>query len=218
MASFESDAPEVQCVDTSATARSRWRLAVTWRLVSYWGGVDISAALALLSPIDALGQQLFFMHMIQHLLLIMIAPPLLLIANPMPFLLWGLPTGLRRQCRWCCLARHCIENLVFGNGCERLLTQPGIVWMLWVISLIGWHDPGMYNAALRYEWLHDVEHLTFFIAKCFVVVASDRELGRAFTNSLACWAALDLVISVIPPNMMTGVVLCFCRARVLLLL
>src|SRR5690606_15674955 len=76
--------------------RSRWRLAVTWRLVAYWAGLFF-IALALLSPIDALGQQLFFMHMIQHLLLIMIAPPLLLVANPMPFVLWGLPDGLRRR-------------------------------------------------------------------------------------------------------------------------
>ena len=72
----------------------RHELTARWRLVSYLTGL-VFVALALLSPVDALGQQLFFMHMIQHLLLIMIAPPLLLIANPMPFILWGMPAKWR---------------------------------------------------------------------------------------------------------------------------
>ena len=80
----------------SRTPRGRWRLAVRWRLVLYWIGL-LFVALALLSPIDVLSQQLFLMHMIQHLLLIMFAPPLLLVANPMPFMLWGLPDGARRS-------------------------------------------------------------------------------------------------------------------------
>ncbi len=62
------------------------RLAVNWRLGSYLGGLVI-LGLALMSPIDVLGSQLFYMHMIQHLLLVMIVPPLLLITNPLPFFL-----------------------------------------------------------------------------------------------------------------------------------
>jgi hypothetical protein len=56
--------------------------------------------IALMSPIDVLSGQYFFMHMIQHLLLVMVAAPLLL-ANPMPIMLWGLPSGLRLEIgRW----------------------------------------------------------------------------------------------------------------------
>ena len=69
-------------------------LAAKWRPVTYIAGLLV-IAIALLSPFDVLVQQLFFMHMIQHLLLIMIAPPLLLLPNPMPFLLWGLPGRVR---------------------------------------------------------------------------------------------------------------------------
>ena len=76
-------------------------LAARWRLVSYLVGIAL-LTLALMSPIDVLGGHLFFMHMIQHLLLIMVIPPLLLIANPLPFILWGVPAqnlGLRQKQR-----------------------------------------------------------------------------------------------------------------------
>ncbi|MCB8949074.1 MAG: cytochrome c oxidase assembly protein [Ardenticatenaceae bacterium] len=187
------------------TVRSRWRLAVTWRLVSYWAGLFF-VALALLSPIDALGQQLFFMHMIQHLLLIMIAPPLLLIANPMPFVLWGLPTTLRHKVGG--LFSQALHRESTFRRWLRTLTQPGIVWMIWVISLIGWHDPGMYNAALRYEWVHNVEHLSFFIASVLLwwhLTGAGPRVHKQF----GVLGRIGLVISVVPPNMITGIVLSF---------
>ena len=187
------------------TVRSRWRLAVPWRLVSYWGGL-LFIALALLSPIDALGQQLFFMHMVQHLLLIMIAPPLLLVANPMPFVLWGLPAGWRRKVGG--LFSQALHRDSGFRRWLRTLTQPGIVWMAWVIALIGWHDPGMYNAALRYEWVHDVEHLSFFIASMLLwwhLTGAGPRVHKQF----GLLGRIGLVMSVVPPNMLTGVVLSF---------
>ena len=82
----------------------RWRLkrkgseglTKPWRSISYLSGLAI-LWIALMSPIDVLSDQFFYMHMIQHLLLVMIAPPLLLIANPMPIMLWGLPSSLRLE-------------------------------------------------------------------------------------------------------------------------
>ncbi len=63
----------------------------TWpRLAAYVGGL-IVLAVSLMSPIDQLGGQLFFMHMTQHMLSIMVAAPLLLLGNPYPFMVWGLP-------------------------------------------------------------------------------------------------------------------------------
>ena len=78
----------------------RWRLKQRgsthlvnpWRSVAYLSGLAV-LWMALMSPIDVLSGQFFFMHMIQHLLLVMIAPPLLLIADPMPIMMWGLPAG-----------------------------------------------------------------------------------------------------------------------------
>ncbi len=110
----------------------------------------VAAALTMHSPIASLGQQLFFMHMIQHLLLIMIAPPLLLIANPMPFVLWGLPRPWRLRAGG--LLSHALHRQSRLRQALRTLTAPGLVWLIWVIFVIGWHDPTAYNAALQSEF------------------------------------------------------------------
>ena len=78
-----------------------WRsLGARWRPIFYIIGLLV-IGFALMSPLDVLVQQLFFMHMIQHLLLIMVAPVFLLLPNPMPFVLWGLPprAAVRTACR-----------------------------------------------------------------------------------------------------------------------
>ena len=99
--------------------RGRSRLASGGRLTSYLAGLTL-LGLSLLSAVDVFGQQLFFMHMIQHALMIMIAPPLLLLANPFPFMLWGLP-GARQISAW-----------LLGGEARfrvglRLVTRPPIV-------------------------------------------------------------------------------------------
>lgn len=185
--------------------QSRWRLAVRWRLVSYWVGL-LFITLALLSPIDPLGQQLFFMHMIQHLLLIMLAPPLLLIANPMPFVLWGLPDGLRlRVGRF--LAWLLRKDAPFRKTL-LFLTTPGLLWMFWVIALFAWHDPGLYNAALEVGWVHDAEHLTFFLSS-MLLWWNVTNAGPRVHKKISLLGRIGLLIATVPPNMLLGVILSF---------
>ncbi len=180
-------------------------LAARWRLVSYLCGLVI-VAVALMSPIDVLGGQLFFMHMIQHLLLIMIAPPLLLIANPMPFILWGLPSNWRRRTgQWIAALLH--RESSFRHGLKAV-TGAGVVWLLWTISVIGWHDPNMYNAALRSEPVHDLEHLTFFVASMLFwwhVTGAGPRIHKQF----GLIGRTAFVLAAIPLNMALGVVLAF---------
>ena len=113
-------------------------------------------ALALLSPIDLLGGQLLIMHMVQHKILVMLAAPLLWLGNPFPIMLWALPLPARRA----------VSTLfVRDSAFRRVLTaatQPAICWLVFLFVYIGWHDPGLYNLALRVPWVHDIEHLTFF--------------------------------------------------------
>ena len=146
------------------------------------------------------------MHMIQHLLLIMIAPPLLLLANPMPFILWGLPG------KW---------RLKIGRGLSRLLngksvfrqylrkaTTPGIVWMIWLISIIGWHDPNAYNAALSSDLVHDLEHLTFFLGGMLFwwhVTGAGPRIHKQF----GLIGRIAFALSAVPPNMLTGAAIAF---------
>ncbi len=176
-----------------------------WRLVSYLTGLFI-IGISLLSPIDALGQQLFFMHMIQHLLLVMIAPPLLLIANPLPVLLWGLPTAWRRSAGRG-LSRLLHRDSTFRRGL-RAATGAGVIWLLWTVALIGWHDPAMYNAALYSELVHDLEHLSFFLASMlFWWVATGA--GPRIHKQFGTMGRIIFVLAAIPSSMALGVVLAF---------
>ncbi len=183
----------------------RRSLGAVWRPVSYIAGLLV-IALALLSPFDTLVQQLFFTHMIQHLLLIMIAPPLLLLPNPMPFLLWGLPARLRLG------AGAVINSLIHrqslvGRGL-RWLTLPVVIWFLYIVLIIGWHDPSLYNAALRYERVHDLEHLTMFAAG-MLFWWTVTGAGPRLHKNLSRVAKIAFILAVIPPNMALGIVLAF---------
>lgn len=181
------------------------RLAGGWPLLAYWGGI-LAVALALLSPIETLSGQLFFMHMIQHLLLVMLAPPLLLLAEPMPVLLWGLPTSARRGVGR--LLSRLLHRKSSSRRYLRTATGPGVAWLLFVVVLVGWHDPNAYNAALRSDFVHDLEHLSFFFGAMLywwhVVGAAPRIHKR-----LSRTAQVVYVIAAIPPNMITGVVIAF---------
>ena len=134
-------------------------LANGWRLFAYWAGF-VCVVLALMSPIDILGAELFYFHMIQHLLLTMIAAPLIMLANPMPFILWGLPKKQRR------ILGGYISRLISGKTPFRRAlksaTTAGICWMIMLALLWGWHEPAMYNLALFDPIVHDLEHVAFF--------------------------------------------------------
>jgi putative membrane protein len=187
----------------------RWRLrrrggknlVAPWRSVAYLSGLFF-VALALLSPIDTLASQFFYMHMIQHLLLVMIAPPLLWIANPMPVSIWGLPAALRRE-----VGRWLRPGAAFRRVL-RALTPPSLTWIYFVVFLVGWHDPSAYNAALEYDLVHDLEHLTFFgTAMLFWwhLIGAAPHIHKPLSRGLRVVYAL----SVVPPNMLTGVAISF---------
>lgn len=129
--------------------------ATAARLVSYLTGI-LTTALALLSPIEALADRLLAMHMVQHELLTMVAPPLLLLGNPVIVGLWGLPLGLRRP------LANLLAPAASGRRVLTTLTFMPVAWLLYAVVLWGWHVPAAYEAALASEVLHDLEHLSFF--------------------------------------------------------
>lgn len=133
------------------------RLASGGRLTSFLLGLFL-LGLAMLSAIEVVQELLFSVHMVQHLLITMIGPPLLLLAQPFPIMLWGLPEKPRRA-----------VGMLLAPGARfrqilRRLTSPWLVWAVYVGSLWLWHVPGAYDAALRYETLHIGEHVSFFLS------------------------------------------------------
>jgi putative membrane protein len=130
------------------------RVATRGRLVAYLGGLYV-LALGLLSPLDALAELSLTAHMIQHQLLAMVAPPLLLLGNPYPMVLWGLPPRLRRA-----LARLLLPGGPLRAAWRGLTFMP-VAGGLYVITLAVWHFPAAYDLALRVPLVHDLEHVSF---------------------------------------------------------
>jgi putative membrane protein len=113
-------------------------------------------AVALLSPVAVYSERLFFMHMIQHLLLLLIAPPLLLLGKPLVPMLWGLPSSWRRRVGQMLGPGHVLARL--GDT----LTMPLVAASAFVITIAVWHIPVFYDAAQGRTPTHDLEHLMFF--------------------------------------------------------
>ncbi len=139
-----------------------WRRAGAGRGVRFGQAAAFASGLtalfvALVSPLDALASALFSAHMVQHLLLILVAAPLLVISVPLVPLLWALPLRCRR---------------LLGGSWQRIgglrtgwhvLTQPLVVGILSAIALWLWHAPSFYNAALQNEGVHAAEHASFLV-------------------------------------------------------
>ena len=194
--------------------RSDGRFANWWRLISYTGGI-FALALALLSPLDVLSAQLFSVHMVQHLLLMMVAVPLLLLANPFPTFLWALPDRLRPVAAGAC--RRILRWLTADSPASRLVRKvTGARRRLGPLRadlLFAWHDGNAYSLALRLESVHRLEHLTFLGAALLfwwhVIGAAPRIHPKP-----AQWMRVGYVLAMIPPNMLLGVALSFAETPI----
>ncbi len=127
------------------------------RLALYLTGIA-SLALALLSPLDTYADRMFSLHMTQHEVIYMVAAPLLLLANPFAVFMWSLPPG----------PRHALGRLLRPGNPLRLflfqITRMPVCWTLAVVLLWSWHVPAAYNAALRSNLVHNLEHISFFVS------------------------------------------------------
>ena len=131
------------------------RLISAWRIAAFWAGI-VSVWIAIGSPVDAFDDGLLSVHMLQHLLLMSIAPPLILLGAPALPLLKGLPQWLARR-----VVRPFLQwGIVKWLG--RFLANPAICWLAAALALIGWHIPVVFELALRWKWLHELEHACFF--------------------------------------------------------
>lgn len=128
-----------------------------WRAAAFLAGL-FSVWIAVGSPLAVLDEELLSVHMIQHLLLMTVGPPLILLGAPPLLLLHGLPQifvrgVLGRFFRWPLLQR-------LGH----VVMAPVFCWLAATIVLIGWHLPAAYNLGLESEWWHEIEHGCFFAA------------------------------------------------------
>jgi len=125
-----------------------------WRLGSFLLGAA-TIWLAIASPLDGFADALLSAHMVEHLLLMSFAPPLLLLGYPVVPLLRGLPSGV---------TVHLLGPLIRMKALRKLahiLIAPLVAWLAMNLVFLGWHVPAAYDFALENEHWHEFEHMCF---------------------------------------------------------
>jgi putative membrane protein len=119
--------------------------APVWRLLCFLGAL-LTVLLALVSPVDALADQVFFMHMVQHMLLLDLVPILAIL---------GFTKVILRP------ITRAVGEL---ERRARALAHPAFAVLLYVAVIWGWHVPAAYDFALRHSAVHALEHSSFLLA------------------------------------------------------
>lgn len=143
--------------------RSRGRsgnLFPWWRPTSFYAGWTALLAGAV-SPIDGLSGELFLMHMVQHMLMMMVGPPLILVGAPVVPVLRGLPGVLRADLAIPLLQMRRVRKVL------SFLASPLTAWLAFVFTVWIWHIPSLYNEAVTNEALHFLQHVMFVSAAIF---------------------------------------------------
>jgi putative membrane protein len=139
----------VGCAALFATYLLAFRATTAWPpapgKISLFLLADLALLVALVSPLDVLGDDyLFSAHMLQHLLLLLVTPPLLILS---------LPAALQHRA---------LAYPVLGRA-AHILGHPVLAWIAYIGFVWAWHVPALYNAALADENVHLVEHLCFLV-------------------------------------------------------
>jgi putative membrane protein len=143
---------------------------------------------ALLSPIHTLGDDyLFSAHMLQHLLLMQVVPPLLLLGIP--------PWLVRQALTWAAV-----------GWIERMLGQPLVAWSIGIGTMWVWHLPALYGAALDHEGVHILEHLCFLVTATILWWPVVAPLEEARLTPLA---ALLYLFAAMVASSILGIILTF---------
>jgi putative membrane protein len=133
---------------------SRHRRDRRWRAEAFYLGLA-ALFIALEPPLDRLSDSLFWAHMLQHMLLQMVAPPLLVLGAPWLQIWRVVPLTARRR-----LSRVTIRSRPL-RLLSRVLTRPWIASLLFLGTIALSHLPAIFDYALRHEAFHESEHILF---------------------------------------------------------
>lgn len=169
-----------------------------WQAMCFMLGMAL-LFIALISPVDRLGASLFSGHMVQHLLLVLGAAPLLALSQPMPALLRGLPLT------WGKALGGLVHHPAIQTLWQRLM-HPITISLIHIAVLYVWHIPLLYSAAVQHEVVHALEHASFFgtallywwmvrespsyggrVLSVFIVMMASGVLGALMTFSRVPW-------------------------------
>jgi putative copper resistance protein D len=149
-------AAEVLYVRGVSRLRRRGYAVPAWQQAAWHTGIALTA-IGLLSPIDGLGEELLSAHMAQHLLIADLSVPFLLVGLHSPMHVWFLPRPATVA-----LARSRLRPVF------RKLRRPLVAIAIWILILYGWHFSFMFEAALRSDLLHALQHETFVLGALLI--------------------------------------------------
>jgi putative membrane protein len=168
------------------------RIIHLWRAVAFMAG-ELVLVVALISPLDPLGETLLSAHMAQHILLAAVAPPLLVLGHPVRAWTWAFPQSWRRM--------GATPPLRFLVGAAGVLSRPATATVIAMLVLWLWHAPALFETALEIEWVHTLEHASFFFSSLLLWQAVlDRR-----TRPVA--AAVVILIAFLTGGMLGGLLL-----------
>jgi putative membrane protein len=125
-----------------------------WEALAFATGW-LALFVALVSPLDALGGVLFSAHMAQHEVLMLVAAPLVVLGRPLVVFLWALPARRREAVgRW--------TQRRWVSAGWRAVTGPLVVWAIHGVAIWLWHAPRLYEATLESDFVHALQHVSFF--------------------------------------------------------
>lgn len=133
----------------------------------------VSLIIALDSPMHEIGEQLFWVHMTQHEVLMLISAPLLVLGRPLLPFLWALPN------RWRNFVAEVSRSRAFGKSWNAL-SAPLTVWLLSAFALLIWHAPPLFDKTLRSDSVHAAQHISFLgtaLLFWWTLTAHSRRLG-----------------------------------------
>lgn len=162
--------------------RSRHGAGALVRRARLFGSGWLVLAVALVSPLHEAGGRSFAAHMVEHELIMLVAAPLLVLAEPMAVLLWAFPAGARA-------AIGGGSKLAGIEATWRLLTAPVAATLIQAAALWLWHAPALFDRALASEGWHVAQHLSFLVSALLFWTAM---LGRRTARPVA---ALCLVVT-----------------------
>jgi putative membrane protein len=130
-----------------------------WRAASFYAGLA-TIVIALAGPIDTYASQLFWVHMTQHVLLLTVAAPLIVLGAPWMSIWRPLPLDFRRGFAGATARAGWAAPL---RAAGRAVGRPRGAWLAFSINLVMWHIPVMYDLTLRHLAVHALEHTTFLL-------------------------------------------------------
>jgi putative membrane protein len=133
------------------------RLITLGHLSAFAAGI-ISIFVAAASPLAVMDHELLSAHMLQHLLLMAVAPPLILLGSPVPALLNGLPKHFVRGSLRPLLRSSLLRHL------GRFISHPALCWFAATLTVIGWHIPTLFALGLHSAGWHELQQMSFLLA------------------------------------------------------